>query len=336
MQKVRGIHHITAIAGDPQENLDFYAGVLGLRLSKRSVNQDAPDTYHLFYTDGGANPGLDLTFFPWPQMGPKRTGVGHWDEVYLGVPAGTLEWWQDRLSQAGEAGGSAAGSPASGPPPASIGRIEERFGERVLPFEGPHGMSLALIEAPTYDGYTYETWEGSAVPGERQIHSLAGVRLRERGEGPTREFLEYGLGFLEGPAEDGWKRFILEDGKSGQRIDIRIEPDGSRGNWGVGAVHHVAWRVADEDDQGMVQQQIAAHGGRPTPVIDRFWFKSVYSPEPGGALFEVATDGPGFAVDEDPDHLGEKLILPPWLEGYRDKIEGALPPLQMPEPASRQ
>jgi glyoxalase family protein len=327
MQKVQGIHHITAIAGDPQENLDFYAGVLGMRLSKRSVNQDVPDTYHLFYTDGGANPGTDLTFFPWPQMGPKRRGIGHWDEVYLTVPPGSIGWWKDRLSSAGAA--------APGPAPASLGDVEERFGEAVLPFEDPHGMALALIEAPLYDGYDFAPWEGSPVPPEKQIQGLGGVRLLEGKEGPTASFVASALGFGVGPEENGWKRFVLGDGKSGQRIDLRIEPEGRRGNWGVGAVHHVAWRVADESEQEAVQRQIAEAGGRPTPVIDRFWFKSVYSPEPGGALMEVATDGPGFTVDEDPEHLGEALILPPWLEPHRGKIEGVLPRLKVPQTASR-
>ncbi len=322
MQTVKGIHHITAIAGDPQENLDFYAGVLGMRLSKRSVNQDVPDTYHLFYTDGGANPGTDLTFFTWPQMGPKRRGIGHWDEVYLGIPEGSVEWWAERLAE--------AGTSAPGPAPAAVGVIEERFGEKVLSFEDPHGMALALVEAPMYDGFGYKAWERSSVPSEYQIHSLAGVRLRERSAGATEEFLTEALGFSEGPEEGGRRRYVLGGGDSGQRIDLRIEPEESRGQWGVGAVHHVAWRVADETEQGMVQRQIASHGGRPTPVIDRFWFKSVYSPEPGGALFEVATDGPGFAVDEDPEHLGETLILPPWLESHREKIESVLAPLQVP------
>ncbi len=332
MQTVKGIHHITAIAGDPQENLDFYAGVLGMRLSKRSVNQDVPDTYHLFYTDGGANPGTDLTFFPWPQMEPKRRGIGHWDEVYLTVPPGSIGWWRDRLAAAGA---SAPGAHDLGPAPASLGNVEERFGEAVLPFEDPHGMALALLEAPLYDGYDFAPWEGSPVPPEKQILGLGGVRLLLRKEGPTASFLSAALGFTEGPQEKGWKRFVLGEGESGRRIDLRVEPEESRGQWGVGAVHHVAWRVADEDEQGMVQQQIASHGGRPTPVIDRFWFKSVYSPEPGGALMEVATDGPGFTVDEDPEHLGEALILPPWLEPHREKIEAGLPELKVPEAAPR-
>ena len=317
MQNTIGIHHITAIAGDPQENLDFYVGVLGMRLVKRSVNQDVPDTYHLFFADGEGHPGTDLTFFPWPALPPVRRGAGQWDEVALGVPPGSLDFWQPRLSSAG----------------VRCGAVETRFGERVLPFEDPHGMRLALIEAPEYAAFEFAPWDEGPVPVEHQIRTLAGVRLVERDDSATVRFLSEGLGFRRGETEDGWTRYIVGDGAAGQRVDLRIEAQAPRGQWGVGAVHHVAWRATDSDQQRMAQQAIAGVGGRPTAVIDRFWFKSIYVTEPGGALFEVATDGPGFSVDEDPAHLGEALVLPSWLEPARADIEAQLPVLRVPTPA---
>ncbi len=317
--KTNGIHHITAIAGDPQQNLDFYAGVLGMRLVKRSVNQDVPDTYHLFYADAAGNPGTDLTFFPWPALAPVKRGAGQWDEVSLGVPAGSLEYWRSRIA--------AAGAPGA----VSVGEVVTRFGERTLPFIDPHGMRLALVEDQSYDGFVSEPWHDSVVPADKQIRSLAGVRLVERSGEPSVSFLAEALGFRAGASEGGWQRFTVGEGASGQRIDLKLDPDAPRGQWGVGAVHHVAWRVPDAEAQSAVQHAIAAAGGRPTQVIDRFWFRSVYVNEPGGALLEVATDGPGFSVDEAPQNLGESLVLPEWLEPQRAQIEAALPPLSWPK-----
>src|SRR5439155_1216574 len=221
MDGVNGLHHITAIAGPAQENLDFYAGILGMRLVKRSVNQDDPGTYHLFYADAEGHPGADLTFFPWAELAPPRLGHGLAVEVGLEVPAGSLGYWESRL---------------------------EKYGVRV------------------------------------------------------------------------------------GAVDIRETPQGRRGAWGVGSVHHLAWRVADEQHQLAMRSRVEAVGTRPTPVIDRFWFKSVYFREPGGVLFEIATDGPGFAVDEEQAHLGETLVLPPWLEPDRERIEQVLPTLTLREP----
>lgn len=319
METVRGIHHVTAISGEPQETVDFYIGVLGLRLVKRSVNQDVPDTYHLFFADGEGHPGTDITFFPWPAMGPKREGVGLWDEIYLSIPRGTADWWKERLENS----------------PAVVGEIEERFGEKVLPFSDPHGMSLALVEAESYEEFDWSPWQESPVEQAYQIRSLAGARLLTRkGQGTTR-FLTEAFGFQEHAAEDGWTRYTVGEGLAGQRIDLREIPDGRRGQWGVGAVHHVAWRVPGDEEQQQVQRQVASAGRPPTAVIDRFWFRSVYVQEPGGALCEIATDGPGFSVDEDPGHLGESLVLPPFLEENRRAIEAALPEITLPAGAAR-
>ncbi len=309
VQGVNGVHHITAIAGPAQENLDFYAGVLGMRLVKRSVNQDDPTTYHLFYADAEGHPGSDLTFFPWAQMAPPRPGYGLAMEVSLEIPQGSLEFWGQRLEKYGTRDGA----------------VQTRFGQRVLAFSDPHGLRVALVEGST--GRAFTAWEGSAVPPERQIRGLHGAQLWERDASVTKRFLTDVLGFEELATEGGWTRFGFK-GSAGV-VDVRDAPDARRGAWGVGCVHHLAWRVDDEAHQAHVRSRIAAAGAQPTPVIDRFWFKSVYFREPGGVLFELATDGPGFAVDEDAAHLGETLVLPPWLEVNRVSIEQALPPLAL-------
>ncbi len=314
MSSVTGIHHITAISGDAQENLNFYVGVLGLRLVKKSINQDAPDTYHLFFADAEGHPGTDITFFPWPGMPAGRLGPGVWGEVQLSIPEGTLDFWQARLTHHG----------------LSVGEQELRFGEPTLPFADPHGMRLALVEAPLYDGFRFTPWEDSPIEADKQIRALAGVRLPEHNSTPTRNFLVGALGMQRLAEEAGGTRYGIGGGEAGRRVDLRDEREAPSGRWGVGAVHHVAWRVKDEAHQSELRAKIVGEGVTPTPVIDRFWFKSVYVREPGGALFEVATDGPGFAVDEDPAHLGETLVLPPSFEAQRTQIEALLPQLGPP------
>jgi glyoxalase family protein len=309
---VNGLHHITAISGPAQENLDFYAGVLGMRLVKRSVNQDDPGTYHLFYADAEGRPGTDLTFFPWAQMAPPRDGYGRAMETSLEVPNGSLEFWGRRLSQYGV-------HPQS---------IEQRFADRALPFVDPHGLRVALVEPARNARTEFTPYDHSTVPAEHQVRGLYGAQLWERDGGPTSRFVMKVLGCIPLGSERGWTRYGFE-GASGV-IDIRETPEARRGQWGVGSVHHLAWRVDDEEHQLRVRQAVEDIGGSATPVIDRFWFKSVYFQEPGGVLFELATDGPGFAVDEDPAHLGETLVLPPFLEKHRVEIERVLPPLTMP------
>jgi glyoxalase family protein len=309
MSPVHGIHHVTAISGDAQENLDFYTGVLGLRLVKRSVNQDAPDTYHLFYADAEGNPGTDLTFFPWPKMPAGRKGIGLAVEVGFAVPEGSFDFWAERLEAAG-----VRAAP------------ETRFGERSLVFSDVHGLGLSLTEAS--EPRDLAPWKGSPVPERHQIRGFHTVRLWERELAATARFLREALGFEPIGEEAGWHRFGVDGGGSGKWLEIRELPGERRGEWGTGAVHHVAFRVADDEEELEVRQRIRAAGSQPTPVIDRFWFHSVYFKEPGGVLFEIATDTPGFTVDEDLDHLGERLILPPWLEPDRAQIEAVLPPLQ--------
>jgi glyoxalase family protein len=316
VERVNGLHHITAIAGPAQENLDFYAGVLGMRLVKRSVNQDDPGTYHLFYADAEGHPGTDLTFFPWAHLAPPRIGHGLAVEVGLEVPAGSLAFWGERLEKYG----------------ATIEPIATRFGDRVLPLVDPHGLKVALVESGRAEARAFTPWEESTVPAERQIRGLYGAQIWEREAGPTASFLTSVLGFESLASEGGWTRYGFRDAPG--VVDLKETPDARRGAWGVGAVHHLAWRVEDEPHQLTVRSQVESAGGRATEVIDRFWFKSVYFKEPGGVLFEIATEGPGFATDEDVRHLGERLVLPPWLEPQRTAIERTLPPLTAPVPAS--
>ncbi|MDQ6808239.1 MAG: ring-cleaving dioxygenase [Verrucomicrobiota bacterium] len=311
MNTVRGLHHVTAIAGPAQENLDFYVGVLGMRLVKKSVNQDDPGTYHLFYADAEGHPGTDLTFFPWAQMAPSRDGYGLSTEVSLAVPPGSLVFWSGRLQRYG----------------VKTGAAETRFGQRALSIVDPHGLRVALVESEDSLGRPFTAWEESPVEVKHQIRGLESARLTEKDLALTQTFLTEQMGFSHVGVEGEWHRFAIEGGGSGKYVDVRETPAAQRGAWGTGSIHHLAWRVDDEAHQLAVRERISDAVGRVTPVIDRFWFKSVYFPEPGGVLFELATDGPGFAVDEDPTHLGETLVLPPWLEGQRAEIEKAVPKL---------
>jgi glyoxalase family protein len=197
-----------------------------------------------------------------------------------------------------------------------------------LPFEDPHGLQIALVE--TNDERQFASWEGSPVPAEHQLRGMHAVRLWERQLGPTEAVLTTLMGFSLHGTEDGWHRYGVEGGGSGRLIEIKELPEERRGQWGTGSVHHVAWRVKDSEEQMTLRDILLRAGLRPTSQIDRFWFKSVYYKEPGGVLFELATDGPGFDRDEDMEHLGEQLILPPWLEPQREQIEAALPVLEMP------
>jgi glyoxalase family protein len=310
---VHGIHHVTVIAGDAQENLNFYVGVLGMRLVKRSVNQDAPDTYHLFYADGVGTPGTDLTFFPWPNAAPGKLGVGMVVEVPFAIAPGSMDFWRERFAQLS----------------VSHGDNEIRFGEKTLPFKDPHGLQLALVE--TNDQREFVPWQKSPVPAEHQLRGMHSVRLWVRHFSPTDALLTGSMGFSLVGVEDGWNRYRVNGGGSGKFIEVKEMSDVQRSRLGSGATHHVAWRMKDSDEQMALRKIIESAGLNATEQIDRFWFKSVYFREPGDVLFELATDGPGFGRDEDVAHLGEALILPPWLEAHRAQIEAMLPPLELPD-----
>lgn len=315
-----GIHHVTAIAGDPQRNLDFYEGVLGLRLVKKTVNFDDPGTYHLYYGDGLGNPGTIMTFFPWSGAPKGRRGTGQVAATAFSIPRDALGYWVHRLIDNGVA--------FEGP--------TDRFEKKVISFEDPDGLWLELV-ADQDDGIEglQTSWEGSPVPPENAIRGFFGLTLWEEGHDRTTGLLTEGLG-LHAIRDDG-KRFRFaaasafgEDGVPGTVVDVVCQPEGWRGAVAVGIVHHVAFRATDDEQQQNWREDISARGLDVTPVLDRQYFRSIYFREPGGVLFEIATDPPGFAVDEEAEHLGEELKLPPWLERRRHQLEEVLPPLRLP------
>ena len=316
---LQGIHHVTAIAGDPQENVDFYVGVLGLRLVKRTVNQDDPGTYHLFYADAIGSPGTDLTFFAWPGAQHGREGAGQASAVALAIPTATLGYWSKRLADHSIA--------FEGPRP--------RFDEEVIAFSDFHGQALELVAAPDAGSRQWRAWADSPVPAEFAIRGIHGVTINEAIEDPTIPFLTRQLGFRPAGEMAGRRRFGVGPGGSGAWLDLTVTPSAPRGRAAVGTIHHVAWRTPDDEQQRQWWQQIREMGVPISEIIDRFWFRSIYFREPGGVLFEIATDGPGFMVDESAEDLGARLVLPPWLEPHRSEIEGRLPRVELPEFADR-
>jgi glyoxalase family protein len=300
-----GIHHVTAIASDPAENHAFYTETLGLRLVKRSVNQDDVSVYHLFYGDYGGSPGTSMTFFPYPDAGRGQVGTGQASTVAFLVPERSIEYWADRFDE--------LGVDAEAP--------RERFGDTVLPFEDPDGLPLELVgRADTPDGDSPE----GPVPDEHAIRGFFGVTLSLETAAPTADLLET-MGFRATDAESNRQRYE-SDGDLGYVVDVCEDPQGLPGRPGAGTVHHVAFQVAD-DEQPEWRDVLIDRGLRPTEIIDRKWFRSVYARTPGGVLFEYATTEPGYAVDENVDELGESLVLPEWLEDRRGEIEAGLPEL---------
>lgn len=306
-----GAHHVTAIAGDPQQNVDFYAGLLGLRLVKKTVNFDDPGSYHLYYGDAGGNPGTIMTFFSWPGAPRGRSGSGQIGATSFAVPEASLGYWTQRLVEHG----------VRFAPPA------RRFDETVLAFDDPDGLAIEIV-ARAGLGAAPSSWPGSTVPEEHAIRKISGVTLLESSPDRTEEFLTGFLGFEKAGEEDGRVRYATPGGES--FADVLAIPDGTVGQTAVGTTHHVAWRAPDDETEEGWRVEAEARGLDVTPVLDRQYFHSIYFREPGGVLIEIATDPPGFAVDEDPDHLGESLKLPPWLERHREKIEADLPPVRLP------
>lgn len=304
----QGLHHITAIAGDPQRNLAFYAGTLGLRFVKRTVNFDDPGTYHFYFGDRIGHPGTLLTFFPWADARPGRPGVGQATLTSYAIPAGSAGYWEGRLGQLGITG---------------VHR-RERFGETTLRLSDPDGLGLELVERGAPRG---ESWPGSPVPAEHQITGLAGTTLTLRSTDATADLLLETLGFSERGSDGGVRRLLSPDGSA---ADLLRDPTGPSGTMGAGTVHHVAWRAANGVDQLRLRGELLERTLGVTPVVDRQYFQSIYFREPGGSLFEIATDGPGFLTDEPESSLGTELRLPPQYEANRTAIEAILPPLEVP------
>lgn len=300
---IPGIHHVTAVASDPGRNYEFYTGTLGLRLVKRSVNQDDVSVYHLFYGDRSGTPGTSMTVFPYADTQRGRVGTGQVTTVQFLVPADAVEYWTDRLESAG----------VDHDPP------RERFGDTVVPFEDPDGVPLELVaRADAPDGDPPD----SSVPDEHAIRGFFGVTLSLTTAGGMGTLLQT-MGFQPTRNENHRQRFRA-GGDLGAVVDVLEDPEAPRGESGVGTVHHVAFQVSDAE-QAQWHDALVERGLRPTQIIDRKWFKSIYARTEGGVLFEFATKSPGYTVDEGVDELGERLVLPEWLEDRRAEIEANLP-----------
>jgi glyoxalase family protein len=308
-----GIHHVTAISGKAAPNFHFYTHVVGLRFVKKTVNFDDPATYHLYYGDRLGHPGTILTFFPWEHAPTGRVGVGLTQQTAFRIPQSSIGYWTHRFIENGVAHEA----------------LERRFGEPVLSFRDPDGMSLALVGAAGAE--SEPAWDGSGIPVEHAIRGFHGVTLMLDDAALTAAVLQDVLGF-KGIGQDGPHARFRASETIGGFVDIREAKGFLAGRLGRGSVHHVAFRAADDASQAeMAQKLVVDHGLQPTGQLDRQYFRSVYFREPGGILFEVATDAPGFTVDEPVGSLGRDLKLPPFLEGRRKEIEAVLPELDTAE-----
>lgn len=308
-----GIHHVTGIASDPQKNLDFYAGVLGMRLVKRTVNFDDPTTYHFYFADGEGTPGSILTFFPWPGTRRGRQGAGQVGVTSFAILPGSVGFWIDRFIRH---------------------RVEfehpkTRFdNERVIAFRDHDGFLCELVAHPIAE--TREGWEGPGVPVEHSIRGIYSVTLWQESCDLTGKLLTESLDFDPVREQASIYRFAAKGRGLGSIVDLRCVPGLWAGTAGAGTVHHVAFRAPDDAAQLTARNELVAKGFNVTPQMDRDYFRSIYFREPGGVLFEIATDPPGFAVDESPERLGRSLKLPGWLEPRRFEIEALLPNIRLP------
>ena len=308
---IPGIHHVTCITGDAQKCVDFYVSVLGLRFVKKSINQDLPDTYHIYFGDYLGTPGTAMTFFGWPTWPNQRVGGGQVTTVSFQVPAGSIGFWSRRLKQLGVAHEQAT-----------------RFGADALVLRDADGIELELVGDANDDRWT--PWPEGPVEPDHAIRGFHSVALTVAEAAATVELLTRTMGFRQA-SRDG-KRLRFETGEGGPHsiLDLIESPEGPEGEESIGTVHHVAWRTADAATQVGWREALLEAGRNVTPVIDRWYFKSIYYREPGGVLFEIATDGPGFTVDEKPEKLGTTLSLPPWFQVRREHLDDVLPPIAVP------
>jgi glyoxalase family protein len=343
-QGVLGIHHITAIARNPQRNVDFYSGLMGLRLVKLTVNFDDPTTYHLYYGNSLGHPGTILTFFPWSEAPTGYRGTGQVSTISFLIPSGSMTYWIDRLKSND----------------ISFVGPSERFGDEFISFHDPDGLMLELISPSSDDSQEQllqleqktdnNTWKENPISKEYAIRGFHSATLSEEGYERTASLLADTLGFeliAKDNREDRFRFGIIRKNNSNQEedtdttqspssspsigsfVDIVCQPEISRGYVGIGTVHHIAWRATNEKHQLDLRKRVVEQAKlNPTPVIDRTYFHSIYFREPGGILFEIATDPPGFAIDERAEDLGKQLKLPPWLEPVRAKLEQLLPPIK--------
>jgi glyoxalase family protein len=337
-QGVLGIHHITAIARNPQRNIDFYSGLMGLRLVKLTVNFDDPTTYHLYYGDSLGHPGTILTFFPWSEAPTGYRGTQQVIAISFLIPSGSMSYWTNRLKHNG----------------ISFVGPSKRFSDDFVSFHDPDGLMLELISPNDSQGQQQlhqqqptdqYIWKQSPVSKDHAIRGFHSATLSEEGYERTATLLADTMGFKlidKDNKEDRFRFEIVEKNNSNQEsasasssssigsiVDVVCQPEISRGYIGIGTVHHIAWRAANDRHQIALRKRIVKDAKlNPTPVIDRTYFRSVYFREPGGILFEIATDPPGFAIDERPEDLGKQLKLPEWLEPMRGKLEQLLPPVK--------
>jgi catechol 2,3-dioxygenase-like lactoylglutathione lyase family enzyme len=316
-REILGMHHVTAIASDPQSNIDFYSGILGLRLVKLTVNFDDPHTYHLYYGDKIGHPGSVITFFPWPEAPKGIRGTGQATAISFSIPEGSMDYWKDRLKQN----------------KVKFEETAKRFNgeEEYLTFYDRDDLKLELVLADQSKNLAkrFTPWEGSPIPQEKSILGFHSVSLSEEGYERTASVLKDTMRFRL--VEEEGERFRYESSVGGPStyVDLICQPTLLRGTILAGTVHHIAFRTQNDEQQKAWREEIIKAGLNPTPVIDRQYFHSVYFREPGGVLFEIATDPPGFTLDETEDKLGTSLKLPPWLEPSRKHIESALPKLEI-------
>lgn len=308
-----GIHHVTGIAGPPQRNLDFYAGTLGLRLVKQTVNFDDPGTYHLYFGDGAGTPGSIITFFPWPRAARGASGGGMTTATAFAVPTGSLAFWTDRLAHRGH----------------DPSEPFMRFGEQMLRVHDPDGLPVEIVERQRGDQAA--AWDGSDVPADHRVQTIHSVSLASFDIDSTCRVLEGAFGYQDAGSE-GERLRLAPAGAAGASLVDLVDPSAT-GRSGAGTIHHVAFRAVDDEHQAELAAAVRQQGIRVTEVKDRQYFRSVYFREPGGVLFEIATDGPGFAADEDASQLGHDLRLPPWLEARRVELVRTLPEIAIPRPS---
>jgi glyoxalase family protein len=299
-----GIHHVTSITGNVQKCVDFYVGVLGLRFIKKSINQDVPDTYHIYFGDHVGSPGTAMTFFGWPDWPKRRAGAGQITTVSFSVPADSLELWNSRL---------------------------RKLGADAIEVADPDGIELELVAQSSKQPWV--EWPDGPVDRDHAIRGFHSVTMTVAGAAATFELLKT-IGFRKASQEGHRTRFETGDGGPHSILDVVESPHGPVGEESVGTVHHVAWRTPDAAVQAEWRGALVRAGRNVTPVIDRYYFKSIYSREPGGVLFEIATDGPGFTIDEPVESLGSTLSLPPWFNVRRDSLDATLPPIVVPTTAT--
>lgn len=305
---IKGLHHVTSMAADANTNNEFFTEKLGLRRVKKTVNFDAPDVYHLYYGDEVGTPGSVMTYFPFGQMPKGTRGIGEVGVTEFAVPKGSLDAWANHFAKASLSGVTK----------------ETVFGENRLNFDGPDGDSFALVED---DPHGRHAWTGGTMAEDTGILGFRGARFRLRDAAATGELLSF-MGYQKADTEDNVTRYIIEGGNAANTIDLEELPTGQAAGQGAGSVHHIAFAVEDREAQLRVREALMDTGYQVTPVIDRDYFWAIYFRTPGGVLFEIATNEPGFDRDEDTAHLGEALKLPTRYEPHRDKIEALLPAIQ--------